>query len=335
MASIVEFREDSQGRTADQTVDERGTLQRTYTRSFWARVDDPRLGPGVILAHPELPLPWDLYVTDTDYDRNARVINRVPTHTDPYRWDIRVQYSTRPLQAGTPGGGGGGGHSDPFGGTAGAGTVAHPNPLFRRARFSCSSRDFQRPCSVDLTRNATYPTGQKVCNSAFEPFDPPIVHDCAALSFRVVKNYAFLPSDWFQYLDPKKVNSDTFCGFLPGTVKINSISATDVQNENEINYVEATFEFYYREIGWDERPLDQGFSRLVDGVARTILDGASVVSRPRLLDGFGNLLTDHVFGVPDPRPPVFLDGTVPPGRGANAPGPFITQPQKPFAIFGI
>ncbi len=329
MSAITEFREDHAGRSASQTVDDRGTLQRTYTRVFWAKVNDPRLGPGVVLAHPALPLPWDLYVTDTDYDVNARVISRTPTHTSPFRWDIKVEYSTRPLQSGTPNGGDG--HSDPFGGTAGNGTTAHPNPLLRRARFSSQSRDFQKPCDVDLTRTVAYPDGQRVRNSAGEPFDPPIVHDCAALTFRVVKNYAFMPAAWFEYLEPKAVNAEKFCGFDKETVKINGISATDVMQENEISYVEVTFDFWYRALGWTEKPLDQGFLNLViaGGLARfvRILEpGGAPISKPALLDGFGRRVA--LGGTP-----VFLDGTV--TAVGRKPGPFITQPKKNFNIFGI
>ncbi len=319
MSAITEFREDNAGRSATQTVDDRGTLQRTYTRSFWAKVNDPRLGPGVVLAHPALPLPWDLYVTDTDYDVNARVISRTPTHTSPFRWDIKVEYSTRPLQSGTPNGGDG--HSDPFGGTAGNGTTAHPNPLLRRARFSSQSRDFQRPCDVDLL-------GHSVRNSAGEPFDPPIVFDCAALTFRVVKNYAFMPADWFQYLNPKAVNAEKFCGFDKETVRINSISAGDVQNENEINYVEVTFEFWYDPLGWTAKPLDQGYLNLIGGrVCRILEPGGAPISRPALLNGFA-------VRVPLGGTPVFLDGSVV-GGGARLPGPFTKQPKKNFNIFGI
>ncbi len=303
--AILDIKEDNPGRSIDQSI-EKGVIKNDYTRTLWVRVDDPRMSQVDILSDIRIP---KILVDTFPSDPFSRVVKRTARHTSPFRWDVEISYSNQWWDL----------------------ARSNPNPLLRPVTFTRSTRDFQRPCDVDLTRTTVYPDGQSCRNSSSEPFDPPIVSDCAALTITATKNYEFFDEVWLDFLDPKAVNNAAFLGYAPGTVKIQSIRGSDVLNENDVSYEQVVFEFHVRKDGWEEKPLDQGYSVLIPalpGIIRTraILDGTAVVSRPRLLDGSGAQL-------PRGGKPVFLDGSV--RSGVTLAGPFVNQPRKDFRDFGL
>ena len=78
------FSEVAEGRTA--SVDQK--FNRTYTRVFLVRTDDPTYGPAYAASHPSLPIIFSAYPEDTD----AYCLSISPSQDqgDPTLWRISV-----------------------------------------------------------------------------------------------------------------------------------------------------------------------------------------------------------------------------------------------------
>lgn len=147
---------------------------------------------------------------------------------------------------------------------------------------------YQRPLVVDKD-------GDIVCNSAGDPFDPPIMRDDSRLISTTVKNMASVPTWIMAYADA--VNSDAFTldGFSVGVgqAKMQRPRVSKPQIRNNIQFREVTFVIQYREEGWLSEPLDVGFRKL-DGSARVNItdNNGDFVTAPVPLDGAGDVLAD-------------------------------------------
>lgn len=168
--------------------------------------------------------------------------------------------------------------------------------------------------SEAMTRN--------LCNSADEPFDPPIqeeFYDFAIVIKRNEANFAMYTAQ--QYLNT--VNSDTFrivnkknllMMFDAGTVRCKNIQA-DEQRHGPTWYYTVTYEFVVRRDGWLRRILDQGFREKTGTDYKAIVDTeGNPVTQPMKLNGSGVKLAPA-------SPAVFLT--------------FQTKYTKAFSYFGF
>lgn len=149
---------------------------------------------------------------------------------------------------------------------------------------------------------------KNLCNSADEPFDPPIQEEFFDFSLIIKRNESsFNMFTSQQYLNT--VNSDYFnivnkdntvLIFEPGTVRCKSIQA-DEQRHGDTWYYAVTYEFVIRKDGWKRRILDQGFREKsgLDYVAIKDAEG-NPITMPAKLNGSGAKLSSS-------GTPVFLE----------------------------
>lgn len=298
--SAIDANELHEGRDSQKTLDERGQLTRTYTRVWQVFTDDMLTAQIEVEEADGIPVLWAVYQAESEADLGARVISKTTKQDDenPFRWTVELKYSSRWQDA----------------------AKAVTNPLLRPYEITWDTADFQEAIEDDED-------GEALVNSSFEPVDPPITRDAARQTFTITKNMSFYDGPLFaEYLNPCAINDAPFFGFEEAQVKIKKISAGKEQHEDEVAFIPVTFVFETVRGYWDEGRtdpktwdlwyLDQGYSEIDPDtlVQKPILEGAQVVSTPRLLNGSGQQW--------DGVTPVFL-------------GPKKIYPRKDFSALGI
>lgn len=301
--AVVSAEETWEGRDGTESLDGRGVLVRTYKRVWRVLTDDALTGQLEVINAVGVPAMWAIYATDEETDLGARVVERMPKQDtdDPWLWLVEVKYSSKWQDE----------------------AAAVANPLERPSKISWQSVDFQEAVEVDEE-------GTSIINSAYEPYDPPVLRDAGRLTCAITKNLSeFDPVFYAGYLKPAKASNDgTFLGFEAGQVKILKVSCGEQQYENEVSYYPVRIEFdvltgYWDEeeeelLTWDRYLLDQGYSTInLDTLKQQpILEAGQPVAKPRLLDGEGQLLDASA------DPAWFL-------------GPFVLHPRKDFDALDI
>lgn len=159
--------------------------------------------------------------------------------------------------------------------------------------------------AIEVTESVEAMT-KNLCNSADEPFDPPIQEEFYDQGIIITRNEGNIDLD-VQKTYLNKVNSDAFTyrdkagnliTFAAGKVLCKNIQAEE-RRHGQTWYFEVTYEFVVREDGWKRRVLDQGFRTKADGEYTAILDTANnPITQPAKLNGSGAELdteTDPVF----------------------------------------
>ncbi|NBW11867.1 MAG: hypothetical protein EBR82_27925 [Caulobacteraceae bacterium] len=174
-------------------------------------------------------------------------------------WQVTVEYSTKGLER------------DP--------NQEKQDPLDWRPKCSTFSMKVRRPMLKDCK-------GKLIASSAGEPYDPPQERDETKFGIRIVRNVAKSdPGKNSEYKDT--INSDTFWGNPPGTVKVEVPgTATEMFSSSGQRYYEETWEFAIEPEGWDLKLYDYGFYK-IEGTKRVQIEG--LVSAA-LLNGSGALL---------------------------------------------
>jgi len=173
------------------------------------------------------------------------------------------------------------------------------NPLAQPAEFSWSHVDNEEPIDRDIY-------GNPITNSAGELPDPPITETFHDTLLRVTRNEAnFFPviADGYK----NSVNSNTFLGFPPGTVKC-TVFEGEITRAATLTYYIVRYEFQIRTKFlnsatecWKKRFMDAGFREKVGTEYEVIKDKDGVpLSEPSLLDGSGKKLAAGAT-------PVFLE----------------------------
>ncbi len=134
---------------------------------------------------------------------------------------------------------------------------------------------------------ATDQTGNPYVNTVGDPLEnvPPTEETRTVLQF--TRNEAQYQESWAsQYRDA--VNSDSFLGYLPNTVKCKDIQGQKVYSADYGNYWRVSYEFEFRigfpkadgtTTGWTTQILNAGLRQNVNGVAAQItLNGALITS---------------------------------------------------------
>ena len=110
----------------------------------------------------------------------------------------------------------------------------------------------------------TYP----LTNSAYDYF-PGLMTQESLVRATVQKNYAALPSSWFAVNN--HVNSDTYLGCAPGTLRVAGITSnrvTEVFGTSEVSYWSATATIVFRQSGHQLQLPDVGWNFLDGGQKR-------------------------------------------------------------------
>jgi len=145
--------------------------------------------------------------------------------------------------------------------------------------------------------------GDPIRNTAKTPMSG-ITRTFSDLGIRLTKNFAtFDPASFYLYIDT--VNSDTFLGFPPGTLKLMSITA-DEQYYEENPYYKVSVEIHARkpygdtpnDKAWYARWLNEGLQELDDnGEQRDIAPNGFKVTEPKSLDEDGHVFQDQEEGI--------------------------------------
>lgn len=155
--------------------------------------------------------------------------------------------------------------------------------------YNGSSTTYEQICDKDVS------TGFSICNSAHEPFDPPVMATRENWTMEAIKSYNSMPT--FVANVVGTVNSTSFYGFNAGYVKC--VGAPFVQNQfvfegATIHYWTVTWSFAFN-LNIPHQPviLDAGFKRLSsDGskLITIIMPDGKEPSSPVPLDGSGQPL---------------------------------------------
>lgn len=219
------------GRTGTQHAD----WKRTYTRQWRVITDDPFDGPRVAREGIPVGLGMHYEVSATERDTGAfanEITAAEESSADDFRsWIVTVQYGPyQPLL-------------DP------------QNPLDKDPTFTWSGTPDQRIADRDVDN-------EPIVNTANDPYDPPVMMDISRPVLELTRNEASYDESYASaYRD--KVNSSTFWGADPGTVKVASIVARYVKHPDLGHYYEVTYTFHFRPETWHVFVLEQGFNSIV------------------------------------------------------------------------
>lgn len=297
--------------------------QRTYTRIFEVRTDDPNddaftAGAGTGIPRNGEEHPSDPFATMID-------ISAEQMEDDFTLWVVTCLYESSPpedqqREALTYDANG-----DPAENPGASGNFEREdNPLLRPASWRTTHEKVMEVVYRGVTDFGWIVPGPAVVNSAGDPFDPPLMEERSYKVVTITKNVALdnpILSWDIQEDYQDSVNSDEYRGRRIGTLKIDAI---DVESaiENRLSYAIVHVIVKFRPDGWKRSIIDAGYREIVlidpDGggpqeFPQHIRDQwGNLIGSPKLLDGSGQQLP---FG----EDPVFLT--------------FQTKRSMPFATF--
>lgn len=229
--------------------------KRSYVRAFRLVTTDQSDGPYLVGSHPDLPIIGETHPEDS----GAWCTDITIENTDPWKgWTATYQYSTERELSTDP-------TNDP-------------------AIITVNTEQFQKVAETDVS-------GQAICNSAGDPFDPPYMMDDSRRVISISKNMSGHPSWILSYADV--VNNDSFSvkgvTYSIGQGKVQRVSIGETQTRNGVPFVVVTLEIHLQRDGWILRPLDAGFREKSGGGMINILNSIDFErpSAPVPLNGFG------------------------------------------------
>lgn len=234
---------------------------RTYSRAFHFSTSQDSEDAWDVGSHPDAPVIGSTF-------RDAWCISSTPQCVSGrFAWRIDAEYSSE--------------HE------------VTEDPTAEPARITVSTEQFQKPFVIDKF-------GNKVNNSAGDPFDPSVPIDDSRRIISVSKNLAAHPSWILDYQDT--VNSDSFTvrgiTYAAGKGKLQRVSISDELSRNGTTYFVVQFEIHLQKNGWLVNILDAGFrERDYDGTLINILNPGDneEPSAPVPLDGAGHQLENPSF----------------------------------------
>ncbi len=243
--------------------------RRTYRRAFRVITDGP-FALGALGARLAIPVflgqqyvitdPSNVVIEHDQFAFATKIDAQIdPDCNDDSSWVVSVEYAPY----------------DP--------TQFPENPLNHPVKISWGENRFEQTCFED--RN-----GDPVVNSAGDYFDPPISIDDSRPTLRIVRNErSYSPTYALSWKDT--INTDTFYGFPPGTVKMSTPLGDLEYNPVCGFYYVITYQFEINPDGWKKQILDQGMRQIDSGVKQKILDDkGEEINSPALLDGAGTRL---------------------------------------------
>lgn len=198
---------------------------RTYTRAFRFETSSQSEDAWDVGSHPNAPVIGQAF-------RDAWCISSTPACTDPWKgWTITAEYSSA--------------------------VEMNVDPTQDAMQIRVYTEQFQKPAVFDKN-------GNKIVNSAGDPFDPPLMMDDSRRVISLVRNVAAYPSWVLSYQDA--VNSDTFTvrgiTYAAGVGKVQSVSISDGQIRNNVPFYTVEVLIHLQKNGWILQPLDVGFREL-------------------------------------------------------------------------
>jgi hypothetical protein len=197
-------------------VDDRGMITQTASRTFNVFCDTPADTDATIKASPLVVQAKSVH----PYFRRLRCQNVSANRRGPLQWEVSASYESAPFKE-----------------------VDQPNqgPLGQPTQVSYFSVTAEEPIEDDRD-------GRPIVTAVGEPIEG-ITRPVSDLGIRLVKNFpSFDPASFYLFSDC--VNSDTFLGFPPGTLRIASITADEAFYPNddgiETPYFTVTVEIHAR-----------------------------------------------------------------------------------------
>ena len=231
---------------------------RTYTRVFKFETSEEAEDAYDVGSHPDAPAIGSAF-------HDAWCISSTPECVAPWKgWTITAEYSSE--------------------------REMNEDPTQDAMQIRVYTEQFQKPAIFNKD-------GELIVNSAGDPYDPPPMMDDSRRVISLVRNVASCPSWVLEYEDA--VNSDTFTArgvtYAIGTGKVQSVSLSDSQKRNGIEFYTLEVLIHLQKNGWLLKNLDAGFRELnYSSELINILnqgDGERV-SAPVPLDGNGRSLSD-------------------------------------------
>jgi hypothetical protein len=230
---------------------------RTYTRVFKFETSDQAEDAWDVGSHASAPLIGDVF-----HDAWCNAIT--PENNNPWKgWQITAEYSSERELATDP-------TTDP-------------------AIIKVSTEQFQREAVVTNT-------GDLICNSAGDPFDPPLMMDDSRRVIHISKNMSGHPSWLLDYADV--VNSDSFTvkgiTYTAGQGKVQRVSIGEEQVRNGVTFVVVDIEIHLQKNGWPIDRIDAGFRQTVYSGRENIRNSIDeeLPAAPVPLDGSGTAIAD-------------------------------------------
>jgi len=232
---------------------------RTYTRVFLFEASSQDDDAWEVGSHPNAPRIGQAF-------RDAWCISTTPTCIEPWKgWSITAEYSSE--------------------------RALNEDPTQDDMQIRVYTEQFQKPAVFNAD-------GSKIVNSAGDPYDPPAMMDDSRRVISLVRNVAVYPAWVLDYQDA--VNSDSFVvrgeTYAVGTGKVQSVSLSDAQKRNGIDFYSLEVLIHLQKNGWILKTLDAGFREIQGsgGLINIVNAGdGERVSAPVPLDGSGAALTDR------------------------------------------
>ncbi len=231
---------------------------RTYTRVFLFETDSQTDDAWEVGSHPDAPRIGQAF-------RDAWCISTTPTCIEPWKgWSVTAEYSSE--------------------------REMNEDPTQDAMQIRVYTEQFQKPAVFNKD-------DELIVNSAGDPYDPPPMMDDSRRVISLVRNVPNCPSWILDYQDA--VNSDAFTvrgvTYAVGTGKVQSVSLSDAQKRNGIDFYTLEVLIHLQRNGWILKTLDAGF-REVDysGDLINILNSGDGdrVSAPVPLNGAGAALAN-------------------------------------------
>jgi hypothetical protein len=231
-------------------------LAKTYHRSFIAWADPPfTLTPLDIYNLPQCPKRGEAYPNDLTVV--ASTVEATQDATNPAVWNVRVEYTDRPLMATEP----------PDDKREGGENRKDPTQEKPKRTFS-----FEKTTRV-----------VPLLNSAGDPVEPGTAEDFISI-ITVRKKVAV--ADYNQLSGAiGTVNQDDYLGFPASTARIGNINISDPIEQHGFRYVELTYTIIVKKQGWQIDYYDYGYNDFATGKkAKIVIDG---IAGLHALDGGG------------------------------------------------
>jgi hypothetical protein len=251
-------------------TDEKGLITATATRNFNAFVNNPADNEGIVKFSSLVPADKSPH----PYFHGLRCNNVSVQRRGALHFEVSVSYESPP-------------YKEPDENGQEQGPLAQPTQI---NYFSITSEE-----AIEDDR-----TGKPIVTKNGEPIEG-LTRPISDLGIRLQKNFAsFDPATFYLYSDC--VNSDTFLGFPPGTLRIASIQADEQfytdEEGNEIVYFNIQVEIHARKPyqvpaakSWYKRVRHEGYyvkeSGSTNRAVRAIDKEGMPVSKPVLLDEEG------------------------------------------------
>lgn len=259
------------------SVDDKGWTTATAQLRFKAFVETPDDNEGIVRGDARIPYEKSRH----PYFRQLRCTGIDISRQGPLQFDVSADYASTPYKEGDEN---------------------EQTPLMQPTQISYFTITSEEPIEDDLDNKA-------IATVNGEPIEG-ITRPISDLGVRLQKNFgSFDPASFYQFIDC--VNSDTFLGFPPGTLRIANISADEQfytdEDDNEVPFWSVSVEIHARKPyqvpaakSWYKRVRHEGYqvkypdpfgSGLV-GPSRAVDTDRMPVTKPVLLNSDGTKKTE-------------------------------------------